>query len=410
MLINRKVSHLSRYLRGKIQPITGGIQRPEYTDVQRAQVLGYVERLKNIQIVIPELAEEFGDIPDLIPRVASREDFPDDSWRNEDSIELRVIDSDEEINKLGRELFSSLTSGVSQRHVAIIFILAYQLKRAGNGTNTNLLPKVDVLRRPRDWKLDLMDTKIDDIVGRIIVPTEGPDKSSVARAYAYLAASLLKLFTKSPENYERSWNHIITGFGKFYSGNCPVTCAPPNPAVIKKIHDHFSMSKIMKVALYRYLYNANDKGPPKSVQKYLYDIHLSHTGMRVLLIAYQICSTMNCSPAVLIRVVNANRFKPQISALIAAFKLMQATDEAHRRKMWKYGRIFDSGFFSALQTKACPKFVYILACILQRESPESHSGILEIKQLEEVNAEDQERLKEGASVLIKAIKSARKMS
>lgn len=125
-------------------------------------------------------------------------------------------------------------------------------------------------------------------------------------------------------------------------------------------------------------------------------------------IAYKICVTMGATPQDLLKVVYAKRFSPQIEGLQAAFILMQSTGNNHTRLMWKYGRIFDSNFFASLRTKTCFKFCYILACVLQGGvCGSSHSGIMKIKQFEEVGQEDQRKLQDGSKLLIKELEKYR---
>jgi len=77
----------------------------------------------------------------------------------------------------------------------------------------------------------------------------------------------------------------------------------------------------------------------------------------------------------------------------------------HRRRMWKYGRIFDHTFFWDIKTSSCQKFVYRFAAALKMEAPETCSGILNIVQLQDVSTEDRERAEIAAKQLLTMIKS-----
>lgn len=130
---------------------------------------------------------------------------------------------------------------------------------------------------------------------------------------------------------------------------------------------------------------------------------ICHTGMHIIPITYRICTIVNCSPGQLLAAVYSTRFEKQIGELIVAIELMQKNGETHKRQMWRYGRIFTSWFMAKLQTKTCPKFVYLFACMLKKENAKSAENILQIKQLEEVSPEDQERCKIGAEQALKLI-------
>lgn len=379
-----------------------GLNPPQGTLVARPATVDYTAKFAQIRFSIPELPAEFNDIPALRFEVTSKNDFPDDQMKGIDAISLKII-SDEETIGLGRDVFKRMSHGMSQYHVCGIFLLAYQLKRPGMGLTTHFMPKNDDLARAGDVSIEILDKSILENSGSITEPTETGTPSQVAQGYAYLAASLLKMFTRSPENYIKSWSHIRDGYKQFYYTSCPISGITPDISVVRVIHDHFSMSHLCKAALYRFLYNVNRDGEVDNVQKYLYDIHLSHTGMHIVPIVYRLCMAMNCEPKIPIRVINANRFRPQILGLIAAFKLMGNSDEKHKRQMWKYGRVFDSSFLAALQTKICPKLGFLLACCLKRESAESASGILEIRQFSEVSVEDRAKLWAGSEIILQAI-------
>ncbi|XP_057775992.1 uncharacterized protein LOC130994888 [Salvia miltiorrhiza] len=341
------------------------------------------------------------DIPDLSDEGVSHNDFKDGAWSQKDALILETL-SEDAIIRLGNELLTNLTAGISQRHVGSILLLAFHLHAPGIG-NTERIVSVDKLARERDSELMSLENTVTYKPGKPCTVSEKGTKFEKARAYAFIAASMLKMFTRSSENYCRSWTHILNGHRKFYLIETPITAPKPLGKVLQQIRHHFSVSDIMKATLYRILYNMNEGGNITSVQKYLYDIHLSHTGMHIVPIAYNICLAMNVSPGDLIRAIYSPSFHPQIVALVAAFNLMMNHDEEHTRQMWKYGRIFESKFFSTLQTRSCRKLCFTLACILKRERARSHARILDIKQFEAISQEDREKLEEGAKLIVRAL-------
>ncbi|XP_027919926.1 uncharacterized protein LOC114178299 [Vigna unguiculata] len=199
-----------------------------------------------------------------------------------------------------------------------------------------------------------------------------------ARAYSYMACSLLKLFTRSVQNYSNSLNHT-----------------------------RFSTSEFFKFTLYRFLYNANTSERVSPVQSFLYDKHLAYTGMHSVPFAFTICETFRCTPFRLLSTVYATRFEQEIEALHCIFDMVDRADDKYKRQMWKYARIFGTSFFSALQTKKCPKFAFILASILKRENPAANSHILEIKQFEEIPVEGRQKIEDGCKVLVQVLRKER---
>ena len=67
--------------------------------------------------------------------------------------------------------------------------------------------------------------------------------------------------------------------------------------------------------------------------------------------------------------------------------------------------MFDQAFMCDLQTKSCPKLVYILAEALRSEEPEKHKGILQIAQLASVTEDDKRRFAIMAQRLLERLKS-----
>lgn len=324
-----------------------GVVPPDHTEWDR--------RLSGIEIptpYLPDCLKEALKNLNFHVGVTSNNDFADDSLIGRQALTLRAKTS-AGINIMGRDLISSLTCGVSEKLIGYIFVLAFQLKRPGAQGTGRLFPIEDELAIAADHAVDTLDDSVVDILGARTYPVERGSTEEIARGYAYLAASMLRMFTWPAQNYVKSWVHITEGYMKFYSAPMPISVVVPSLGVLQQIHSHFSHSDLMKNTLYRFLYNANRDGEISSVQKYLYDTHLAHTGMHIFPIAYKICVAMGISPDDLLKVVYTNRFSPQIEGLRAAFKLMQSTGNNYKRMMWKYGRIFDEKVFASLQTKSC---------------------------------------------------------
>lgn len=140
------------------------------------------------------------------------------------------------------------------------------------------------------------------------------------------------------------------------------------------------------------------------MQSFLYDKHLAYTGMHSVPFAFTICETFRCTPFRLLSTVYATRFEQEIEALHCIFDMVDRADDKYKRQMWKYARIFGTSFFSALQTKKCPKFAFILASILKRENPAANSHILEIKQFEEIPVEGRQKIEDGCKVLVQVLR------
>ncbi|XP_047148475.1 uncharacterized protein LOC124820757 [Vigna umbellata] len=374
-------------------PVYSQILPPTTTPTIQTSALNYVEnRFRELGIPLTLTLDE----------MAETKDFPDDKLRGQKAIRLIPLE-DSQVCRLGKELFQLINS-ISQYHLGSIFILAFQLKTPGDGRTERMFPAFDELEIPEDVDYFSLDRSGMLYDGYATTIHESGEIYENAMAYSFLACSILKFFVRSAENYSNSLRHIQSGFRKFYARDFPLGAINIRRDTISKIHDQFSNSVLLKNTLYRFLYNANHRGMVCDVQSFIYDTHLTYTGMHVVPIAFKLCEAFQCSSVQFLALIYTKIFEPQIRALETAFSLLGSKEESYRRQMWKYARIFDHTFLLPLQTKRCPKFAFILACILKNESPAANSRILEIKQFEEIPQSERERLENKSRLQMTAFK------
>ncbi|KAK9087899.1 hypothetical protein Syun_030293 [Stephania yunnanensis] len=222
------------------------------------------------------------------------------------------------IAELGRSVIPMMSSGFSKMGMAALFVLAYHLKKPGRWSDDYLLPDASQLEEFADNRYEEYSDRVISVCGPIqtITATHKYNAAKEASVYAYVAASMLRLFTKSPSNYIRAFNHIVDGYSRFYGEPADVQLPTPAEAAMRTLSD------------------CKDR----------------------------------------------------------------------ERRMWRYGRVFDETFMADIQTKTCPKLVYIMAAALQFEDPKTNMGILDIVQLGDVSPENQVLCKEAATRLLRMIK------
>ncbi|RDX64086.1 hypothetical protein CR513_57399, partial [Mucuna pruriens] len=226
-----------------------------------------------------------------------------------------------------------------------------------------------------------------------------------AKASSYLAASLLRLFTKSDENYVRAFNHITSNYQNFYGTSFPMTVAQLTIEGIRTLIHLFSHQRILKNTLFKFLYSNGGSTKAEGMRKFLFDLHLANTGMHFVSIFIRLCSKMNCPPGLVLTILDAPEYERQVNCMLSMLHLITRTDEGHQKKMWKYGRIFNDAFMAPLQTKACSGFVYTLACALKKESSQSNQNILNIAQFSDLS-DDRKRIYEAMGEgLLRSIRS-----
>lgn len=57
---------------------------------------------------------------------------------------------------------------------------------------------------------------------------------------------MMRMFTRSPESYSKSWTRILSGYAKFYGDEISVGRIFTDPAVVQNIHGRFALTEMFK--------------------------------------------------------------------------------------------------------------------------------------------------------------------
>lgn len=126
---------------GRNEPLYAGLVPPDYTKIlDTNQESDWSNRMKSIEIIIPELPTELGEISELSKDVTSTDDFPDNSWANKDAICLEAIDSEETIN-LGRKLISSLAKGSYTKNSGLNIPISFPIEETRNWSFNKIIAR-----------------------------------------------------------------------------------------------------------------------------------------------------------------------------------------------------------------------------------------------------------------------------
>lgn len=353
---------------------------------------------------IEKLIASYSNLPFKAPLF----DFPDDSsWLHEPGYKLPRFGT-AELAALGRSVIPMLYSGFSEKAIGILFVLAYNLRRPTKGA-------VEYVFQDHELGLgSLEDMNVFDLSDNLLIRVREPfyvaattDLDREAMYYSFIAASIFRMFTKPPENYLRAFGHICNMFPKFYGVSCPVRLPIPHIDALKCLRANFSIKPRWKVTLYRILYLSGGGEENEEIlsemKKFLYDEHLAYTGLHVVRIFMKLCQALNCSTELLLVIFNAREYERQINAMTKMIGIITSPLEKHKRKMWRYGRLFDDAFMSPLRTRTCPALTYTLASALKKVANESNEGILNIVQLEDVSEEKRRELDVLAEAIIKMV-------
>ncbi|BCS90309.1 coat protein [Vitis varicosavirus] len=370
---------------------------PEAANLKKNKYEEFIGRLE-APVIDPRTVDmpELTDSADIVTM-----DFPDHKLLGSSALILDRME-DEHVADLGRKVIPMISSGFSVRGAGGLFLLAYHLYDEYN-SQTYAIDDADPLFLTTDVPLNLLPDRL-SAGGHQSEPLPATaDVHDEARMYSYVAASLLRLYTKSEDNYVKAFNHILTGYHKFYGQESSPSIPMPTAGTLKSLCHMLSHNSIFKATLFRLLYLGTNKRS-EGLKRFLYEIHLSNTGMHALGIFIQLFRALNCTSALLANAAKSGIFERQFEALIVILKIAARTDGEHARKMWRFGRIFDETFMTPLQTKRCPGFVYALAVALKQVSAKSNQNILDIVQFEELSAEMKEQFHYAGLGIIRRVR------
>nr|DAZ90751.1 TPA_asm: nucleocapsid protein [Lupinus virus 1] len=341
--------------------------------------------------------------PDSIPNsiLNYEKEFFDNKYLDRPSVLLYHTDNNS-LADIGRQAIPMIVTGFSMQGAGAILFLAYNLR-------TQLgMPVFHQIGAAAMSDYDMYFTELSDqLVGGgnqfgEILDTGNPDLE--AKAYCFLAASLVRLFTKSENNYIHAYTHILDGFKKFYGIDFPALGVQPSLEAIRTLTYCFGQSEIFKMTLFKLLYHSTGE-ETKGLRQFLYDMHLTNTGLHFINNFCKLCNLFRCHTAVLLSALWRNEYSPALLAMMDVLDLMNSRNILHSRQMWKFGRIFSSSFMQPLQTRNCPDLNYIVASALQMEQPESNKDIFAIAQLRDIDEVKKLKLKAAAHQLINLLRS-----
>ncbi|DAZ90681.1 TPA_asm: nucleocapsid protein [Caladenia virus 1] len=322
------------------------------------------------------------------PRLGMTEDWIDNQMEQLDCVFLRRME-DQELFYLGKKTFEEINTGVSLRTVASIMALSYNLKDATNQyVIFDCYPDVKQLgdnKGPDEF--DGTPLRINTTGRHLQILANIADEeylSKVSRSFCYIAASMLRMFTKSAENYSKVENHLKDKFKNFFSFDLAIDGFFPDTDTAKTIKSCFELHDVFKYTLYAILYGSNkaaSKGA--NMKSFLYDIHLSFTGLHSFMLFSKAMADYNITNVSLAKKMYSKKIETELTAIATMFNKLYAGAEAtYGLRMWRYGRIFNSNFMSVLQTKNCVFFTLVLAYLVKNKSPNEYQNVMNIAQLQ----------------------------
>ncbi|DAZ90647.1 TPA_asm: nucleocapsid protein [Artemisia virus 1] len=357
----------------------------------------------------------WGARPDYGAVTGSKDDWPDDMLKNLKTYTLRRYKI-EDLCDIGEQAFESIHGEFNKKAIVQLLNLAYNLK---DNENVSLMANYDkTLIDPTAsipikavstttlcmGQLKNMNMDLDHMIRERNKAAESLRRRALG--YCYLAASYLRLFSKSVENVKKIHEHLRNKFTNFYKFEFPFDEFHADADVIKEMRNQFDLDDRLRNTLYVILYAGRECKVGKDLKDFLYQIHLNYTGLQPFVLWLKCLSNLKTKCGVFADSLQSPSFEEQIDAVSRLMELEHTKHHKYEKQMWKFARIFDKDFMSVLQIKHCMSFSLTLAHIVAlTQSADSRDSPLDIQAFK--NASDEEKA-ESKTIALGAITLVRR--
>ncbi|CAH2618934.1 N putative nucleocapsid protein [Tree fern varicosa-like virus] len=340
------------------------------------------------------ITDRYKGAPKVTAAGVNKMDWNDKMLVNLGGIELEDTDVDQ-IAANCMPLMESLVTGVSEQHVGQMMQVAWNLR--GPSGKQRSFPDSKLFQGARCKSITTLPNTVVQPTGLTADIKVSKDPELNGKAIAYVCCSLLRLFTKSPENYGKAWDHITGSFYKFYQVNFPLTNFRPSPVVLNQISMMLQTKLIFRNTLAGFLYTFYSVGNDKGLCRMLFEQHVACTGMHSYSLFIRSCAASRLDPEELMQLLD-HRFTREpleaIHTILTDFEDKPAPERALRT--WKYARLYDETNFAVLQTRNCKELTCILAYLCENLGIQGNGNILSIAQLVNISEEAKKRYKKAA--------------
>ncbi|DAZ90799.1 TPA_asm: nucleocapsid protein [Raphanus virus 1] len=328
------------------------------------------------------------------------------------SIVLHHIYDDEELIDYATVTFKAIHSKITDETVARLMVLAYNCRDQDGEFIYDEVPdelideenQVYAEQIPKRTKRTIDSGKEIQVDSRF----KENDRFVLRDCFCFIAATYMRMFTKSAENYVQIESNLMKRFTKFYSWDFPLEDFHPSLESAQAVKNLFELSPIIKNTFYNLLYAGESTEKGKDIKAFLYITHTSYTGLHPLVLFLKCMVGLKVGSDLLAETLHSKAIEKEltdISYTIEHFVDVDSDDPKRGKRMWRFGRIFDATFLSTLQTKNCKKLTLILANLVKLVAPEGNQRVLEIAQIINASREDKELYKAYAQRAYKVLAS-----
>ncbi|DBA37238.1 TPA_asm: N [Zea alphacytorhabdovirus 1] len=236
------------------------------------------------------------------------------------------------------------------------------------------------------------------------------DKKYMAAAYSYIAAYLMRLQCRMPdERMIESIEKARTRYSGFYdSGRTVLDNMDFSVESLKEIRDVIARKpEVTSTWVAWVAYNENETELVKQdfgLMEYLATQVFAYQGMHVVTQTLAIHQMTAVPIGYLLREMDCQMTRAAVTEIYNIVKHYHKNDEHPDRKTYyRYSRVWNEGYFSKVQSKSCAQLLYLAAKIVKDIGNNTNSDPTKIFAIKDLSESAKERLNQVANNIIRYI-------
>nr|DAZ90759.1 TPA_asm: nucleocapsid protein [Melilotus virus 1_Off] len=342
-----------------------------------------------------KVAQKFTDIADISTTMDVVTSWEDDELGQLKTVRVRRISRGIDSLAFAEQTFIDLHTRLTEEIIGKLFYLAYNLRdQVGRYVfspfDERLCDYLSEVHLEELSKKPIL-TSIDYTPVRTLCEDHDEERIEIAlNAYCFVAASYFRLFTRDASNYAPAGAKIASTFYSMYKQEFLIENFHPGLPVIEAVKLYMGSHDLMKNTFYNMLYSGDVNPHGREIKAFLYRTHVKYTGLHCFTLFTRVADAYKLSGNELANHLNIRKFATELSNIKMLINNCSRCEKGETPKiMWKYARIFDTRFFSTLQTKNCKEFVATLGFMLQGgQGGRENEDVMRIAQIQKLSQND----------------------
>nr|DAF42404.1 TPA_asm: N [Phlox pilosa virus 1] len=307
--------------------------------------------------------EKYRDVPMLTEAGKTTDEWDDSMIITDISLPLFVLDQKTACDYISG-LLSDLALAVTEVTAYHVLVLAWNM-RSETDARKRIFPETSpAMAKKRESDLSTLQSLPLGSEISVKIPEGDEEREEFIRQGCFLAASLLKMFTKEHSAWIKAKDHIADSYKKFTEARFELFTSPISDQAVSALRRLFQTKDLFKNTLGSILYSLNSLTEGRGMTTMLFEQHLSYTGLHVVGLFCKAIVGLKTEPGMLLNALYTKAYEAALDQLLVIIKkYMGSTEAGIERETYKYARLYNPHMFSLLQTKNCPDLVCILGHI-----------------------------------------------